>query len=354
MNIIQVRLSVQECDDPEHAMLWKLAAERFSVEPYSNGRDARYEQVKAELRNLWGHDVIHSRNKARLKQLALNRGIEENEEENEEERREQEQKEEEATSSRTSRGSSAASVENTDEDDENGASSDHLMKNKLLLPRLTVSTLALRGSIVNQAYRKEKKKNMQGCPSSFMLQVTVVTKKDHEEDKGDIANANLVDGNERTLCGVWSKPSKKRPQVLVFAGQTSWALGGHFHDMSLRVDIVERKAKNLLMNAITGKRFFFSLSLFFFPKHHKAHIHTHTHEPDQETSESLHRHCFLWVCLWVRVTNGQVGFDSVKMQVCECEYVWTMRVSSTQSIKSWKQVHLRVHFWEISRDIVTS
>mgnify|MGYP007000053669 len=78
----------------------------------------------------------------------------------------------------TSRGSSAASVENTDEDDESGASSDHLMKNKLLLPRLTVSTLALRGSIVNQAYRKEKKKNMQGCPSSFMLQVTVVTKKD--------------------------------------------------------------------------------------------------------------------------------------------------------------------------------
>ena len=103
---------------------------------------------------------------------------------------------------------------------------------------------------------------MQGYPSSLMLHVSVVRKKDNEEDEENVASANLVDGNERTLCGVWTKPSRKRSQVLVYAGQTSWALGGHFHEMSLRVDIVERKAKNLLMNAITGNERILASALF--------------------------------------------------------------------------------------------
>ena len=83
-----------------------------------------------------------------------------------------------------------------------------------------------------------------------------------EEDEENVASANLVDGNERTLCGVWTKPSRKRSQVLVYAGQTSWALGGHFHELNLRVDIVERKAKNLLMNAITGNERILTSALF--------------------------------------------------------------------------------------------
>jgi hypothetical protein len=255
-------------------MLWKLAAERFATEPYSNGRDARYEQVKAELRSRWGHDVIHSRNKVRLKQLALNRGAEE---EHEEEEEEEEEKKEEI--SRTKRGSSAMSEDNIDEEDgeDADAESDRIMKNILLLPRFTVSTLALRGLLVDQAMKTSKKNGLQGRPSSFMLHVTIVPSKNEEQreekgvDESISASANLVDGNERTLCGVWTKKSTKRSQVLVFAGQASWTLGGHFHGMNLRVDIVERKAKNIL-NAITG---IFSLSLSFFLSFSRRYKRTH-------------------------------------------------------------------------------
>lgn len=62
--------------DPQQVIMWKLAAERFSKKPYSNGCDARYEKVKAELRNRWGKDAINANNKERLKYLALNKGME--------------------------------------------------------------------------------------------------------------------------------------------------------------------------------------------------------------------------------------------------------------------------------------
>ena len=56
--------------------MWAIAAERFSVPPFSNGHDKRYEQVKAELRGMFGKSAINKSNKARLKDLARNKGIE--------------------------------------------------------------------------------------------------------------------------------------------------------------------------------------------------------------------------------------------------------------------------------------
>ena len=56
------------------AGLWAMAAERFASLPYSNGRDKRYEAVKAEIRALYGATAINSGNKARLKALAVAKG----------------------------------------------------------------------------------------------------------------------------------------------------------------------------------------------------------------------------------------------------------------------------------------
>ena len=54
--------------------MWKLASKFFAQEPYSNGSDAKYEAVKAKLRETWGKDVINDMNKERLKSIAKNRG----------------------------------------------------------------------------------------------------------------------------------------------------------------------------------------------------------------------------------------------------------------------------------------
>ena len=54
--------------------MWKLAAKFFAQEPFSNGSDAKYEAVKAKLRETWGKDVINDMNKERLKSIAKNRG----------------------------------------------------------------------------------------------------------------------------------------------------------------------------------------------------------------------------------------------------------------------------------------
>ena len=54
--------------------MWKEACEEFSKKPYSNGHDARYESVKAELRKRYGQDAIYDGNKSRLKTIAVNRG----------------------------------------------------------------------------------------------------------------------------------------------------------------------------------------------------------------------------------------------------------------------------------------
>lgn len=55
--------------------MWIVAAKFFSQEPFSNGHDAKYEAVKAKLREKWGKDVINDLNKERLKKLAKNKGI---------------------------------------------------------------------------------------------------------------------------------------------------------------------------------------------------------------------------------------------------------------------------------------
>ena len=54
--------------------LWEFAAARFSEMPYSNGKDSRYEYIKAKIRERWGKKSINKTNKARLKALAINRG----------------------------------------------------------------------------------------------------------------------------------------------------------------------------------------------------------------------------------------------------------------------------------------
>ena len=74
--------------------LWEFAAARFSEMPYvyaltvslshtlehitnnrySNGKDSRYEYIKAKIRERWGKKSINKTNKARLKTLAINRG----------------------------------------------------------------------------------------------------------------------------------------------------------------------------------------------------------------------------------------------------------------------------------------
>ena len=56
------------------ADMWIIAAQQFREKPYSNGKDARYEAVKAELRAQFGAHAIHNGNKARLKQIAVRCG----------------------------------------------------------------------------------------------------------------------------------------------------------------------------------------------------------------------------------------------------------------------------------------
>jgi hypothetical protein len=58
------------------AAMWALAAERFAAPPHSNGHDKRYETVKAEIRGLYGKVAINANTKARLKALAVARGVE--------------------------------------------------------------------------------------------------------------------------------------------------------------------------------------------------------------------------------------------------------------------------------------
>ena len=59
----------------EEMTMWEFAAARFSEMPYSNGKDSRYEYIKAKIRERWGHKSINKSNKSRLKALAINRGI---------------------------------------------------------------------------------------------------------------------------------------------------------------------------------------------------------------------------------------------------------------------------------------
>ena len=48
---------------------------RFALDHrYSNGKDSRYEYIKAKIRERWGKKSINKTNKARLKALAINRG----------------------------------------------------------------------------------------------------------------------------------------------------------------------------------------------------------------------------------------------------------------------------------------
>ena len=50
---------------------WELASKMFGEEPFSNGHDKRYEEVKAVIRKKFGESSINESNKARLKALAL-------------------------------------------------------------------------------------------------------------------------------------------------------------------------------------------------------------------------------------------------------------------------------------------
>ena len=68
------RLLCWICSQRACADMWILAAQRFREKPYSNGKDARYEAVKAELRAQFGAHAIHNGNKARLKQIAIRCG----------------------------------------------------------------------------------------------------------------------------------------------------------------------------------------------------------------------------------------------------------------------------------------
>ena len=56
--------------------MWTAAAAKFDGAPFSNGRDARYEQVKAELRDTYGRGAVNDSNKNRLKTLAMSRSVE--------------------------------------------------------------------------------------------------------------------------------------------------------------------------------------------------------------------------------------------------------------------------------------
>ena len=59
---------------PTSDAMWSLAVERFSKPPYSNGSDAKYQDVKAELKRIYGQFAINATNKSRLKYLAKSRG----------------------------------------------------------------------------------------------------------------------------------------------------------------------------------------------------------------------------------------------------------------------------------------
>ena len=60
----------------DDAGMWAMAVERFAALPHSNGRDKRYETVKAEIRARYGKVAIKSADtKARLKNIAKARGV---------------------------------------------------------------------------------------------------------------------------------------------------------------------------------------------------------------------------------------------------------------------------------------
>lgn len=56
--------------------MWLMARRKFADgPPFSDGRDQRYESVKAQLRAVFGHSAINASNKAKLKRLAICRGL---------------------------------------------------------------------------------------------------------------------------------------------------------------------------------------------------------------------------------------------------------------------------------------
>lgn len=60
----------------EDPSMWVMASMLFATPPYSNGKDARYESVKAALRGKYGPAAINATNKKRLKDMAKGRGTE--------------------------------------------------------------------------------------------------------------------------------------------------------------------------------------------------------------------------------------------------------------------------------------
>eukprot|EP00939_MAST-03C_sp_MAST-3C-sp1_P004424 g4424.t1 len=71
---IETMTQSETCEDLESMDMWNFASALFSEAPFSNGRDARYEYVKAKIRERWGKKSINAGNKAKLKNLAINRG----------------------------------------------------------------------------------------------------------------------------------------------------------------------------------------------------------------------------------------------------------------------------------------
>lgn len=61
---------LSEIDAIDHPK-WTFAQLSFSQQPFSNGRDERYEEVKAEIRFRWGAKAITEKDKVRFKALAI-------------------------------------------------------------------------------------------------------------------------------------------------------------------------------------------------------------------------------------------------------------------------------------------
>eukprot|EP00939_MAST-03C_sp_MAST-3C-sp1_P000294 g294.t1 len=69
-------VNVHNRDNDDERKMWVLARKLFSMAPYSDGRDFRYNSVKQYLRTKFGETAINESNKPRLKAIARNRGIE--------------------------------------------------------------------------------------------------------------------------------------------------------------------------------------------------------------------------------------------------------------------------------------
>ena len=63
------RLLLGDAEGGADGGMWAVAASEFAKIPYSNGRDRRYEEVKAALRQRYGRDAISECTKPRLKAL---------------------------------------------------------------------------------------------------------------------------------------------------------------------------------------------------------------------------------------------------------------------------------------------